>query len=183
MIHFDDNLGAGRLLGSCEDVDLIYRILKNNCKGVYSPLVEVWHGEADMKLIPLLKVQSYSAGFAGFVKKDTDYLKIIFLTLLMCKKSVQIISNFATKKHRKNYFNYYFSGLKIGFKTTVSENNNIWICDDATIFEGINIAEGSIVGTYSIVSKSVPNYSVPEEVSAKVIKKYSFDTGKMEIVK
>ena len=39
ILNFDENLGVGARFGSCEDADLIYKILE---KGIYTPKIELW---------------------------------------------------------------------------------------------------------------------------------------------
>lgn len=53
-----------------------------------------------------------------------------------------------------------------------------WIGEKVTILPGVSIGEKSIIGTGSVVTKSIDNYSIAVGNPAKVIKKYNFQ--KME---
>ncbi len=48
--------------------------------------------------------------------------------------------------------------------------NNVWIGSRAIILPGVTIGEGSIVGAGSVVTKSIPPYSIAVGNPAKVIK-------------
>ncbi|WP_175456393.1 acyltransferase [Xylanibacter ruminicola] len=49
--------------------------------------------------------------------------------------------------------------------------NNVWICEGASIIGGIRIGEGSIVAANAVVTKDVPPYSLVAGVPAKVVKR------------
>ena len=48
---------------------------------------------------------------------------------------------------------------------------NVWIGDKVTILPGVSIGEGTIVGANSVVTKSLPAYSVCAGNPARIIKK------------
>ena len=48
---------------------------------------------------------------------------------------------------------------------------NVWIVDKITILPGVSIGEGTIVGANSVVTKSLPAYSVCAGNPARIIKK------------
>lgn len=66
---FDENLGAGSLYGSNEDVDYIYSCLRLNLKVSYTKSIKVWHPEQRFTNINSEKVYSYGVGFGAFVAK------------------------------------------------------------------------------------------------------------------
>ena len=41
--HFDETLGAGTALGSGEETELVYRLIKTGAKGVYNGTIQVFH--------------------------------------------------------------------------------------------------------------------------------------------
>nr|WP_315458882.1 glycosyltransferase [uncultured Sphingorhabdus sp.] len=41
--HFDESLGAGTVLGSGEETELVYRLMKTGAKGVYNGTIQVFH--------------------------------------------------------------------------------------------------------------------------------------------
>ena len=57
----------------------------------------------------------------------------------------------------------------------VSIEDNVWIGQKAIILPGVTIGKGSIVGAGSVVTKTVPAYSIATGNPAKIIKKYSFN--------
>lgn len=57
----------------------------------------------------------------------------------------------------------------------VSIGNNVWIGEHVSILPGVTIGEGSVIGANSVVSKSIPPYSIAVGSPAKVIKKYDFE--------
>ena len=114
ILNFDENLGVGAKFGSCEDADLIYRILENKAKGTYTPNIELWHPEPNYQEISLEKVKNYASGFGYFVRKNTDGIKVLLLILLVGKKAIQFIMNIFNKRFQNGYFNSFFNGLFTG---------------------------------------------------------------------
>ncbi len=114
ILNFDENLGVGARFGSCEDADLIYRVLENKAKGIYTPKIELWHPEPNYQEISLEKVKNYASGFGYFVRKNTDGIKVLLLFLLVGKKTIQFIMNILNKRFQKAYFNSFFNGLFTG---------------------------------------------------------------------
>jgi len=57
----------------------------------------------------------------------------------------------------------------------VSIGDGCWIGTKVVILPGVTIGKRSIIGAGSIVTKSVPDYSIAVGNPAKVIKKYDFD--------
>jgi glycosyltransferase involved in cell wall biosynthesis len=114
ILNFDENLGVGGKFGSCEDADLIYRILENSAKGIYTPKIELWHPEPNYQEISLVKVKNYASGFGYFVRKNTDSIKFLLLILLVGKKTMQFIMNIFNKRFQNGYFKSFFGGLFAG---------------------------------------------------------------------
>lgn len=56
------------------------------------------------------------------------------------------------------------------FSAGVCISDNVWIGDNAVILPGVTIGEGCIIGANSVVSKSIPKFSIAAGVPAKVIK-------------
>ena len=55
-------------------------------------------------------------------------------------------------------------------KKEIEIQDNVWIGRGATILKGVCIGEGTVVGANSVVTKSVPPFSVVGGVPAKIIK-------------
>lgn len=56
--------------------------------------------------------------------------------------------------------------------------DNVWIGELVSILPGVTVGEGSIIGSNSVVSKSIPPYSIAVGVPAKVVKQYDFELRK-----
>ncbi|MBB2149894.1 LbetaH domain-containing protein [Pedobacter gandavensis] len=59
---------------------------------------------------------------------------------------------------------------------------NVWIGEFVSILPGVTIGKGAIIGTMSVVSKSIPPYCIAVGAPAKVIKRYNFKTERWERV-
>jgi len=55
--------------------------------------------------------------------------------------------------------------------------NNVWIGEGVCVLSGVTIGEGCIIGALSVVSKSIPDYSIAVGSPARVIKKFNFETN------
>jgi len=112
LISFDETLGVGARFGSCEDPDLLYRLLTQGKRIVYTPSIDVWHPTPDESNISLFKVSSYASGFGAFIRKDFDFVKLYLLLGCIIKKCLQFL--FMNKKFKKGYFKAFFTGLYKG---------------------------------------------------------------------
>ncbi|HZK12028.1 MAG TPA: DapH/DapD/GlmU-related protein [Atribacterota bacterium] len=52
--------------------------------------------------------------------------------------------------------------------------DNVWIGEFVSILLGVTIGKGSVIGTMSVVTKSIPPYSIAVGSPAKVIKRFDF---------
>jgi virginiamycin A acetyltransferase len=83
-----------------------------------------------------------------------------------------------TRNHYTGYINiqhsfqrrYNYPELAIN-KGLVVIGHGVWIGDNVTILPGVQIGNGSVIGAGSIVTKSIPPYSIAVGNPAKVIKK------------
>ena len=62
----------------------------------------------------------------------------------------------------------------------VEIGDRCWIGEKVCIMPGVKIGKYSVIGAASVVTKSVPPYSIAVGNPAKVIKKYNFDTHQWE---
>jgi len=60
----------------------------------------------------------------------------------------------------------------------VEIGDNVWIGEFVAILPGVTIGKGAIIGTMSVVTKDIPEYSIAVGSPAKVIKKYDFEQEK-----
>jgi acetyltransferase-like isoleucine patch superfamily enzyme len=60
---------------------------------------------------------------------------------------------------------------------------NVWIGESCSILPGTTIGKCSIIGANSVVSKSIPAYSIAVGNPARVVKSYDFSTRKWEACK
>ncbi|MFD2873854.1 acetyltransferase [Mucilaginibacter ximonensis] len=58
--------------------------------------------------------------------------------------------------------------------------DNVWIGEFVSILPGVTIGQGSIIGTMSVVNKSIPPFCIAVGAPARVIKKYNFDNKQWE---
>jgi acetyltransferase-like isoleucine patch superfamily enzyme len=64
----------------------------------------------------------------------------------------------------------------------VKIEDNVWIGEFVSILPGVTIGKGCIIGTQSVVNKSIPPYSIVVGAPAKIIKTYNFQTQTWERV-
>ncbi|WP_436462626.1 acetyltransferase [Acinetobacter seifertii] len=62
----------------------------------------------------------------------------------------------------------------------VKIQDNVWLGEFVSVLPGVTIGEGTIVGSNSVVTKSLPPYVIAVGSPAKPIKFYNFDTQKWE---
>lgn len=67
---FDECLGSGEYLGSCEDADYIVQALNQKCKIFYIPDIQVWHPKQKNSEFSESKIASYGRGFGAFACKN-----------------------------------------------------------------------------------------------------------------
>jgi lipopolysaccharide O-acetyltransferase len=67
-------------------------------------------------------------------------------------------------------------------KKPVIIEDNVWIGEFVSVLPGAIIKEGSVIGTMSVVTKTIPPYSIAVGVPARVVKTYNFQTNQWEKV-
>lgn len=68
------------------------------------------------------------------------------------------------------------------FSSPVVIEDDVWIGEGVAILPGVRIGRGSVIGTMSIVTRDIPEYSVCMGSPATVVKKFVFDSGLWERV-
>lgn len=64
----------------------------------------------------------------------------------------------------------------------VTIDNGCWIGEKVTILPGVTIGEKCIIGANSVVTKSLPSYTIAAGSPARIIKTYNFETHRWEKV-
>ncbi len=68
------------------------------------------------------------------------------------------------------------------YKHTTTENtgviigNDVWICNNAIILNGVTVGDGAVIAAGSVVTKDVEPYSIVSGIPAKVIRKRFSDS-------
>lgn len=53
--------------------------------------------------------------------------------------------------------------------------DDVWIGETVSVLPGVTIGKGCVIGTQSVVNKSIPSYSIAVGAPAVVIKRYNFE--------
>jgi acetyltransferase-like isoleucine patch superfamily enzyme len=56
--------------------------------------------------------------------------------------------------------------------------NNVWLGESVCVLPGVTIGEGCVIGALSVVTKSVPPYSIAVGSPAKVVKVFDFEINR-----
>ena len=122
--------------------------------------------------------------FEEVVRLDKEYIENwdIGLDIKILLKTVMVASNVlvTNENHGINpesttpYMDQKLSAqdVKIG--------NGCWIGEKVSILSGVTIGEKCIIGAGSIVTKSIPSYSIAVGNPARIIKQYNFYTKRWE---
>lgn len=60
-------------------------------------------------------------------------------------------------------------------KGSVIIGKNVWVGDKSTILPGVTIGEGTVIAANSVVTKSIPPYSIVAGIPARVVKHYNIE--------
>jgi lipopolysaccharide O-acetyltransferase len=66
------------------------------------------------------------------------------------------------------------------FAKPVVIEDNVWLGEFVSVLPGVTIGKGTIVGSNSVVSKSLPEYVIAVGSPAKPIKKFNFQNSRWE---
>jgi glycosyltransferase involved in cell wall biosynthesis len=100
---FDEKLGSGEYLGSCEDADYIIQDLKKKHSVYYTPNIHVWHPNQNSLNFSNEKIASYGRGFGAFVRKNMNVpIAFLFVEIITYHLLLYILSLVKNDKQRKN---------------------------------------------------------------------------------
>lgn len=74
----------------------------------------------------------------------------------------------------KNVFGVNFSSVSFENSKSVSIGNDVWIGESCFIKDGINVGNGAVVGSHSVVTHDIPSYAIVAGVPARILR-YRFD--------
>jgi lipopolysaccharide O-acetyltransferase len=60
--------------------------------------------------------------------------------------------------------------------------DNVWLGEFVAVLPGVTIGRGCIIGSNSVVSKSLPPFSIAVGSPARIVKRYNFDRRKWESI-
>jgi acetyltransferase-like isoleucine patch superfamily enzyme len=119
-----------------------------------------------------------------------DYVHISSASKIYIGDNVLIASKVFITDH--NHGNYGGSGFQDSPASIPSERGlhcsdvvieaNVWIGEFVSILPGVTIGSGSIIGTMSVVTKSIPPNSIAIGSPARVIRRFNFDNNIWEAV-
>lgn len=142
--------------------------------------IRVWYAS---KILKILKYDKNSKFEYGVYISDAKNLKIgkhvrinenVFLQgEIEIGDFVMIAPNTSIYTKSHNHSNKEIPMVKSGITSTqkVIIEDNVWIGRNVTILPGIKIAEGSIVGANSVVTKNIEPFTIVGGVPAKLIRK------------
>ena len=139
-------------------------------KGVFlgpNGILSAWDFFQGMRYTPQIIIGNNVTIGTGFHISAVS--KIVIDDNVLTGKYVTIVDNghgFATKEDMK------IAPIKrkLRLYDSVIIGKNVWIGDKVTIVGNINIGEGAIIGSNSVVTRDVPPYSVAAGVPAMIIK-------------
>lgn len=75
-------------------------------------------------------------------------------------------------------YNFTHERMNIGLDFSIGKH--VWIGHDTTILKSVSIGDGCIIGTSSLITKSIPNYSVAAGNPGKIIRQGDFYWSRTE---
>lgn len=66
------------------------------------------------------------------------------------------------------------------YRKSVRIDDDVWIGDRVTILGGVHIGQGSVIGAGSVVTKSIPSYSIAVGNPARIISQRITEKGQVE---
>jgi acetyltransferase-like isoleucine patch superfamily enzyme len=110
-----------------------------------------------------------------------DYVHIAAVHLVEIKDNVLIASKVFISDHNHGYYgntgqvsspDQAPGNRALSYKPVIIEEN-VWLGEQVVILPGVTIGKGSIIGASSVVTQSIPPFSIAVGSPAKVIKRYN----------
>ncbi len=99
---FDEQLGSGEYLGSCEDADFIVHALNQKHRICYVPEIQVWHPAQKNSEFSEGKIVSYGRGFGAFARKNLNLpISILFLEVMIYHMIRYVLSMVQGRENEK----------------------------------------------------------------------------------
>ncbi|MGE6893910.1 glycosyltransferase family 2 protein [Priestia flexa] len=84
VVNFNENLGVGAKYGSCEDADIIFKVLKIFGNAFYTPNIKIYHPDERKISTPISKIYNYGLGFGRFCKENFCLgISLLFLKVIV----------------------------------------------------------------------------------------------------
>lgn len=115
--NFDEKLGAGTPLGSGEETDLVYRLLKNSRRVEYVGGIQVFHPVPEYQEVDIAKYYCYGLGFGflnGRIIRDGQWRVLGYLGLVAARSLGGVVINLKSSKLRRLYWSRLL-GIARGF--------------------------------------------------------------------
>jgi acetyltransferase-like isoleucine patch superfamily enzyme len=120
-----------------------------------------------------------------------DYVHIAAVQSIKIGNNVLIASKVFISDHNHGYYNnpnqphsnpFTPPAQRLLSEKPVIIEDNVWIGEFVCIMPGVCIKEGAIIGAMSVVTKTIPAYSIAVGSPAQVIKTFNFETSKWQNV-
>jgi glycosyltransferase involved in cell wall biosynthesis len=121
---FDEQLGAGTSLGSGEETDLVYRLLRHGFRMEYRGTLQVFHPVPEYQETDIAKFYKYGRGFGflnGAILRDGEFRVLIHFAHVLFRSFGGVILNIFSSTHRKIYF-FRLLGVCHGFIQGLKKN-------------------------------------------------------------
>jgi len=100
-IRFDENFGVGSKISSGEELDYIIRAINQKCEVVYSPEIQVWHPEVNVKTMHPDKVYNYGYGYGAILRKNSNPKLFLIFMLSLGYQMARLLLNIFSKNRLK----------------------------------------------------------------------------------
>lgn len=107
-LFFDEALGAGTKLGSGEETDLVYRLLRDGSRVEYFGTLQVYHPVPEYQEADVEKYYKYGLGFGylnGSIVRDREYRVLKHFGYVLTRSLGGCLLNLGRPLERKIYLN------------------------------------------------------------------------------